>query len=240
MSDDCYSAYHDVMKKISRDGISKGVSVIFTAHDATNGINRLLSSFNTIITFDVPKDQYAELYSKRVEKPIIVPGRGVVNKGIDIYEFQAYLPYNADLYESEGDSIAVETVRQNLYQINSVAIETCLSRKMKVFTSELYKSNWEKYTDQTWSEYQDKLRSNHPNSIYCTVGLDYYSFDPIKIDLTSGIRSIAIYGTKSAGKTNLLSLILESALTIDNVYFVFWEDKRQGLTRNADMVGKKS
>lgn len=239
MADDHYSAYHDVLKKISRDGISKGVSVIFTAHDTTNGINRLLSSFNTIVTFDVPKDQYAELYSKRVEKPIIVPGRGVVNKGIDIYEFQAYLPYNTDLFESEGDSIAVETVLQNLRKINSEVIETCLSRKMKVFTSELCKLNWEEYTDQTWGGYQDKLRNDYPDSIYCTVGLDYYSFAPIRIDLASGIRSIAIYGTKNAGKTNLLSLILESALKIDNVFFVFWEDKRQGLTRNAKMVGEK-
>ena len=244
MSDGQYTAYHEILQKLSRDGLSKGVSIVFTANNSSNGISRLLSSFNSVIAFDIPKDQYSELFSKKVEKPIIVQGRGVVNTETGVYEFQAYFPYNKD--EGKNDKNAVEDIITNLikYQNNTGAnqqeenkyfLEKCYERKMKMFTGDLFKEDWKNYTGIGWDDYRNSSSCEPADFI---AGLDCYSFEPIKINLEK-TRSIAIYGKRSSGKTNLLSLILETAMNIPDAFFVFWEDGRHGLTRNAEVINEK-
>lgn len=242
MSDDKYSAYHEIFRKLSRDGLSKGVSVIFTANDSSNGISRLLPSFNRVIAFDIPKEQYSELFGKKAEKPMIAKGRGIVNIDNDIYEFQAYFPYNRDVRRWD-DKAAVRDITDHLERYgkqpgigrkeeNICVLRRCHERKMKMFLGDLVKKDWQKYTGISWEDYRNSPDCDSADFI---AGLDYYSFVPIKINLKK-TRSIAIYGNKSSGKTNLLSLILETAMNIPDVFFVFWDDGRQGLTRNAEAV----
>lgn len=243
MSDERYSAYHEFLRTVARDGLSKGVSIIFSANDTTNGINRLLSSFHSVIALDIPKDNYMELYGKKVDKPIVSKGRGVANIGPNVYEFQAYYPYNRnDLHIN--DEIAVKQVMDNLLTYkddatkggetyNKAILYKCKSKKMKMFSGDLLKSDWGKYMGDNWDAY----RAKYCNFSDFIAGLDYYTFEPIKIHLES-TRSIAIYGKKSSGKTNLLSMILETAVKIPGVFFVFWEDGRRGLTRNAEPISQ--
>lgn len=248
MAEDRYTVYHEVLQKLMRDGLSKGVSVVFTANDSSNGVNRLITFCNSIIAFDLPNEKYSELFNKKIEKPVNTAGRGIVNVNADVYEFQAYFPYNLDdiNYSSDmhhNDENAVKevisklvwyhcTAGHNQKEQNESILESCIKRKLKTFTSDLTKSEWEKYVGITWEEYS---RTSNYASTEFIAGLDYYSLEPIKIDLLKA-RTVAIYGKKSSGKTNLLSLILETAKKIPGVHFVFWEDGRHGLTRNAKPV----
>lgn len=242
MSDDKYSVFHDTLQKLARDGLSKGITIVFSANDSSNGISRMLSAFGSIIAFDLPKDQYSDLFGKKVEKPISIKGRGMVNLHTDVYEFQAYYPYNLEI-PNYHDEDAVNDIRKNLErvncermldqtQVNLAILAECDKRKMKMFDTDLTKDTWEKYVGVQWSKYREDMCSSKSEF---TAGLDYYTFEPIKIDLLK-TRSIAIYGKKASGKTNLLSLLLETASEIPNAHFVFWEDGRHGLSRNAEAV----
>lgn len=241
MSEDRYTAYHDSLQRLARDGLSKGLSIVFAANEPTGGVHRLLSSFKRIAAFDLPKDAYTEVFGHRVEKPMTIKGRGVANSEDGIYEFQAYLPYNVTdpscSDNTEIDRIISEFVNQYCKSCeeggrvneseahsNRDILLCCANKKMKFFTDDLTKESWPEYTSKKWEEYRN---------LYCkqtemVAGLDYYTLEPITIDLTR-TRSIAIYGKKSSGKTNLLSLVLEVAANIPGVRFVILEDGRKGV-----------
>ena len=234
-----YSSYHEDLLKLSREGLSKGISIVLTANEPVGGVNRYLPSFNRIIAFDLHKDKYAELFGGRVEKPIILKGRGIINIDSGIYEFQAYYPYNPyeersekyyDVVEKElkkHGSLETEDIRlvEFCAKLNDDGVK-CLE-KLKCFDSELtvidrILSSSERMP-ANWSEY-----SKEPYYIrgFFTAGLDYYTFMPIRIQLeTAG--SIGIYGKENNGKHNLLLLILDSIVKINkSARFVFWVDSR--------------
>ena len=71
-TEDRYSAYQEILQKLARDGLSKGISIVFTANDNSGGINRLLQSFNRVIGFDLSKDKFSELFSGKIEKPAVL------------------------------------------------------------------------------------------------------------------------------------------------------------------------
>lgn len=225
-TEDRYSAYQEILQKLARDGLSKGISIVFTANDNSGGINRLLQSFNRVIGFDLSKDKFSELFSGKIEKPILNKGRGLANKDTDIYEFQAFFPYNSDLYySSDGEALYLNELRQTLISKRHIDIDELDHKKLKSFSGDLLISNWSTYTDQ---------------DIYCrqgriSVGIDYYSFEPIVLDLFQA-QSIAIYGKRKFGKSNLLHLLVQSLVDIEDVHFVFWEDKRDGLKAINDIT----
>lgn len=226
MAESGYGIYQEILYKLARDGLSKGITIIFTANEIVGGVNRLLNSFNRIIAFDLPKDKYVELFSSKIQKPIINRGRGIVNIDINVYEFQCFFPYDSDTYiGNKGEEEALEDLINKLTYLG-IEVEQLEKEKLKSFSGELLKENWEIYTQMNWNQYQKKLEKNS-NSILCP-GIDYYSFMPIEIELQKA-QSIAIYGKRKFGKSNLLYLILEAARNIPNVHFVFWEDGRKGL-----------
>lgn len=237
MAENRYSAYHDSLQRITRDGLSKGITVVFTAYEPSGGITRFLSSFKRIIALDLQKDKYLDLFGRRVEKPIPVEGRGMVNLEMGVYEFQAYFPYDAD-DRSLNDEIAVAALEDQMRVHYSESgkkddfqkfLFRCEQKKMITFAGDLTKVNWETYTRVRWPGYHPG--GNLRETARCedtefVAGLDYYTLEPVRINLMK-TRSIAIYGKKNFGKTNLLGLILETALKIPDVRFVIWEDGRK-------------
>lgn len=233
LSNDSYNTYHEIFKKILRDGLSKGISIVFTASSTSFGIANIISYTKTIIALELADDMYSTLFSKKVKPPIKNKGRCISSGENGIQEVQIFCPYDFSNKELTTD-IFIENLNKWLKEKNhDNIIEYCIGKKLKVFESELDKNSWKKYTDQDWAEYHKETIKDE--SCIFTAGLDYYSFEPVTIDLLNS-RSIAIYGKKSSGKTNLLSLILECAKEIPNVHFVFVEDSRKGLTRNAESV----
>lgn len=68
------------------------------------------------------------------------------------------------------------------------------------------------------------------------LGSDVENNKLVSIDLCT-TRSIAIYGKKGFGKSNLLSVLLEGAMQVPNVRFVLWDDGRNTLLQN-EVVAK--
>ena len=60
-------------------------------NEPSGGIGALLPSFSRIIAFDLPAEKYTELFSSRVDKLMVLPGRGLTNDTKGIYEFQAFM-----------------------------------------------------------------------------------------------------------------------------------------------------
>lgn len=240
MSEERFSAYHESLEKISRDGLSKGVSVVFTANDLSGGVMRLMDSFKSRIAFDIPKDKYSDIFSSKVQKPISLPGRGVVNIKTSNFEFQAYLPYNVDA-STESDALSEIKRYISEFEEGRNILRKSDELKLRSFSGDLLESdmrqpNWEDanlekskvlFSRDDWNDYE-ALRNTMIMPF--TAGLDYYSLKPACFDLRKA-RSIAIYGRKEFGKSNLLSRIIASLMSHGNVEkrFIFWEDGRQGL-----------
>ena len=247
MSEERFSAYHESLQKIARDGLSKGVSVIFTANDLSGGIMRLMDSFKSRIAFDLPKDKYSDLFSSRVQKPIVLPGRGVVNVKTNCYEFQSYLPYNVD--ESTEVSALAEIKSDISKSDNGLEIlKKCGELKLQSFSGDLLESDlsepdWDKvslrefppiFSRQGWREFETLRKSM---VLPFTAGLDYYSLKPVCFDLRKA-NSIAIYGRKEFGKSNLLSRIVACLMSQENTRFIFWEDGRHGLAPIQEYIDR--
>ena len=238
MQDTRYTTYQESLLKIARDGVSKGVTVIFTATE-TNGIGRLLSYFNRTIGFDLSKEKYSELFSGRVDKPIINKGRGLANIDTSVYEFQAFLPYNADMYEEySGEESAIEEFKTSLKIKRGIDSECTVfkSKKLKSFDGDLTEDNWSNYTSDILKKgeycYPEKSKSK---TFEVSVGIDYYTFKPININLLSA-ETIAIYGKKTYGKSNLLYALIEALLKIPDVKFLLWDDGREGLNDISELI----
>lgn len=225
-TEDRYSAYQDTLQKLARDGLSKGISIVFAANDNSGGINRLLQSFNRVIGFDLSKDKFSELFSGKIEKPILNKGRGLANMDTDVYEFQAFFPYNSDLYySSDGESLFLNELRSTVIDKRCIEIDELDQKKLKSFSDDLTISNWSTYTDQCMYRSQGKI----------SVGIDYYSFEPIVLDLLQA-QAIAIYGKRKFGKSNLVHLLIQALVDVEDIHFVFWEDKRDGLKAINDIT----
>lgn len=216
-SEDRYVKYQEDLLKFARDGLSKGVSIVFTANEPSGGIRKLLSSFAHMIAFDINKDLYSDLFSEKVNKPMILKGRGIASKEGKCYEFQAFLPYNSDVPENneEKNIENVICLLQNDYQLNVSALQEL---QLKSLSGDLDRYSWSTYT-------QEPIEIDN----YLVVGLDYYTCDPVKINLLNA-KTIAIYGKKQFGKTNLLKLILKSLSPKEKMRVVYFDDSRKELT----------
>lgn len=225
-----YEAYQEGLLKLARDGISKGISVIFTANDDSGGIVKLLPSFKSKIAFDLPKDKYSEIFDEKTEKPMTIKGRGIVNIEKNVYEFQAYYPYNINKYLGElGEENFIQDFLKDLKDIAGINLVAASKEKLISFTDDLDENTWSKYTIKPIMK---------PGTLI--AGLDYYSIKPIEIDLKTA-RSIAIYGKKRYGKSNLLALILKDLMyqyDPQDLRVVFFEDGRKGLNDIQDVIAK--
>lgn len=220
-----YASYQDELLKLARDGLSKGVTVVVTATDTSAGGARLLNCFGRMIALDIPPEKYTDIFGFKVEKPPSMKGRGIANRDGMAYEFHGYFPYDSDRYT--GD----EGEKKSLIDMDAVLREhikdydAILARQMRVFTDTLNKENWKDFCPHA------------PSFTPCclTVGLDYYTIEPVTVDLRTA-RCIAIYGRKGAGKTNLLRLLLRGAREIPDVRFVLWDDGRKELDKVKDLT----
>jgi DNA segregation ATPase ftsK/spoIIIE and related proteins len=205
--DERYSTYQDKLLKLCRDGISKGLNVVLTANDMS-GIGRLLTNFGQKIAFEMPADSYFEIFNSKVNKPMRLPGRGLVNIDNSIYEFQCFLPFAKD---EEIDTFLKYTKTERNKDI------------LASFGNELTLDNYRQYLTSSFQHDKgDQL---------AFLGLDYYEHKPICINMKES-RSIAIYGKRQFGKTNLLKIILREIYNnYNNARIVYFDDGRKELEK---------
>ncbi len=225
-----YMAYQEKLAKLSRDGLSKGITIVITAVD-TKGVAPYLGSFKQKIALEMPRDKYTEIFTEKVGLIGNNPGHGFANVTVKPegvtgtfrmnlpYELQCTLPYAT---EGRGDTQDVfkSKLRQKfLYEGEQY---TKCVKKYQTFPKELTLEDYEKLIQQA-----GKAEIVEKETV--SVGLDYVDFNPVKLDLQKS-HVIAIYGKKEFGKTNLLNLLLHGLKEQrKDARFVFFDDGRNQL-----------
>ena len=205
LADERYASYQERLMQLCRDGLSKGLSVILTANDIS-GTGRLMANFGQKIAFEMPADNYFEIFNTKVTKPMRIPGRSVVNIGASAYECQIFLPFD----EFNEDEQIEELLRASAGKVNP--------NRMSAFSDLLTPENVSEYCPQ------EKLDRLTPEELL--VGLDYYEHNPVAVNIRES-RALAVYGKRKFGKTNLLTGLIEKiADSHEEARFVYLEDGR--------------
>lgn len=222
LSDERYSSYQETLLKFCRDGLSKGLSVVFTASDTSNGLSKFLASFGRKFAFDVPTEVYIDVFGMKINEPMKNAGRGVSMIEGKPREFQAFLPFENE--KSEFNEF-----------ITSLSDSSYTASKLQGFGEELTAANFTEYSANGIS-----INEAESAEDVIAVGLDYYEHLPILVNLKE-MRSIGIYGKKKFGKTNLLRILLHSIKTKHPDYLiVLVDDGRKQLAEFHDSENPKS
>lgn len=217
LSDERYSYYQEEFLRLCREGISKGLSIIITGNDLS-GLGRYLSNFKQRIAFEMPLDSYFELFNKKVNKPINIQGRGLLNNDSEVVEFQSFLPFAYSLSELGG--FVNEKSEEEEY-----IRELVLSSSVNDYSNKL-NSFPEKLTNENISEYSELVIKEDTGSV--VIGLDYYDHLPVRIDFKRN-RCIGIYGKRQFGKSNALRTIINGLKNNKEIRFVYFDDGREEL-----------
>ena len=226
-----YLAYQEKFAKICRDGLSKGITVVFTASD-TKGLSSYLNSFGQKIALEMPADKYMDIFNAKVTEIGAIAGRGFANvtmkpDGIE-GTFRMNAPYELQCYIADpldNTTNYIQTLKDKFKFDEDSNVYTRCVKKYLTFSGDL-----------TFSEY-DRLKQtpitsekkSEENPCPVSVGLDYIDFYPVTVDFSES-RVIGIYGKKEYGKSNLLRLILDELFKKKSyARFVFFDDGRKQL-----------
>ena len=226
-----YSAYQEKFAKMCRDGLSKGVSIVFTASD-TKGLSSYLNSFGQKIAFEMPADKYIEIFNSKVSEIGAIPGRGFANVTVKLDNiegtFRMNAPYELQCYiadQMEAESHFLTCLRKKYhYNAESGKYDKCV-KKYLTFNGDLTYEEFQRLKQEPKTREKSVPWTPCPVS----VGLDYIDFCPVTIDFSES-RVLGIYGKKEYGKTNLLRVILEELFKKkSSSRFVFFDDGRKQL-----------
>ena len=208
LSDEQFTTYHEMLLKLCREGLAKGLTLVFTATDFSGGVSRMLGNFDRRFALEGTADKYIDIFGMRVGEPMMCPGRCVTVVGGKPRETQIFLP----LRDEERD---LPMLREAL------ADAPVKTERLTAFDGDL-----------TWDNYPQYLPKNYDSDIdpaYPVVGLDYYDHKPIAVNMRD-VHAVAIYGKKKFGKTNLLRLLVRGIRKSYPAYsFVFFDDGRRQL-----------
>lgn len=213
-----YSAYQEKLAKLCRDGLSKGITIVMTA-SSTKGLGSLMGNFKQKIALEMPVDSYTEIFNHKVIPVGNNPGHGFANVTVVPEGITGTFPLQVayELQLNIADNISTHEFQNNLrtyFQNRTV-------KKYKRFPEVLTKSLYDSFVAEL-----DEKSDEHSVS----VGLDYTECKPVTIDFDSS-KSVAIYGKKGFGKTNVLNLLLEDFIASPQYRFVFLDDGREQLKK---------
>lgn len=239
-----YSAYHDKFGRLCRDGASKGISIIFTATEF-KGTGAYLLSFKQKIALNMPVDSYMDIFNEKIEAAGNVAGRGYANvtvkpKGVtgtfqmnSPYEIQAFL---AESIEDENSDF-VKKLNEKYQRKEEISLNNSYDEpygkhvdvRYKSFPQELFREDYEQLKEREIDKQETSIE----------IGLDYVKCNPVSVDFNSS-RTIAIYGKKEFGKTNLLSLIMKDfSDKLPYAKYIFFDDGRKQLQSFYDAYSAK-
>ena len=207
-ADERYEPYQDLLTKFCRDGLSKGLSLVFTASDISGGIGRVLGNFSRRFALDGSADKYVDIFGMRVNEPMKCPGRGVTLVNGKPRESQFFLPFMDERRD-------LPMFKESLSEIKTK------TEKLTAFDGDLTEDN---FFDYRSGSFEEDTGAYSP-----VVGLDYYDHMPITVNMHEA-HAIAIYGKKKFGKTNLLKLLVRFIRKNhpDHI-IVFFDDGRKQL-----------
>ena len=208
LADERYESYHEILVKLCRDGLSKGLSVIFSATDLSGGLSRLLGNFQNKLALEGTADKYIDIFGMKMTEPMHNPGRGMTIIEGKPREFQLFMPFR----DEERDLPMLENYLKDV---------PIVADRLTTFNGDLTEENFASYLAGA-----ETVTTADP-----VVGLDYYDHTPISIQMEEA-HCIAVYGKKKFGKTNLLKVMVRSIRREHPDYrFVFFDDGRKQLTQ---------
>ncbi len=211
-----FSLYHEMLLNFCRDGISKGLTVLFTANGVSGGVTRYLPNMESIVAFDMSSEQAMDIFNEKPPQLLHVPGRGIVKKEGKLYEFQGFLPFESEKHE------LLPFIQAAAERISPEYLPTRLISFTKILTVENFSENT--YGGLTYARAVEENRG-------IVLGLDYYKHEPVCL-IPDESRCIGIYGKKSFGKTNLLNLLVGNLLLRDSEQIstiIMFDDGRREL-----------
>lgn len=242
MDEPRYSAYQEKLAKLCRDGLSKGITVVVTAVE-TKSLGSYMGSFKQKIAFEMPSDKYSEIFSGKVSQIGNNPGHGFANVTVKPngykgtfrmnlpYEVQCSLPYSLKKEKGVDTEESFASLLKQKFCFEGGKYQRRV-KKYLTFPKELTYSEYERIKQQVIAENEPKLP--------VSVGLDYVDFSPVTVDLEES-HTIAIYGKKDFGKTNLLNLLLSGiVLQKPDSRIVFFDDGRNQLKDIFNKYQKKT
>jgi len=228
LMDKRYESYQETLLKLCREGLSKGITIVLTASDSAGGVNRYISGFGQKVSFEMPADKLTEIFNAKVTPPMNLQGRGLANIDNKVYEFQCFMPFKDEEKEFESFKKRIST-----------AFSDAAIPKLVSFDGELTTENFKDYESRHRS--LEEVGCTGEDICPVTVGLDYYDMKPVTVDMQK-TSSVGIYGKRQSGKTNLLWLLVESAVKLKNengLRFVLFEDGRKQLAAIEDYLQER-
>lgn len=208
LTDERYASYQDRLLRLCRDGLSKGLTIVITANETT-GIHRILSNFGQKIAFEMPNESYYDIFNTRVQRPMRIPGRGVLNIESETYEFQCFMPF-----ATKEDEESIRALVEHTAEYPNEHIMAAFDK------------------DLTWDNFAQFCEKGATEALTVDdviVGLDYYEHKPIAVNIAER-KPIAIYGKRRFGKTNLLRLLLNGIKESEpDALFIYFDDGREQL-----------
>lgn len=197
-----YTAYHEKLAKLCRDGLSKGITVVLTAA-SLKGMSAYMNNFKQKIALDMPAENYSDIFGHKVIPVGGNAGHGYANVTRNPEDVTGTFPmqhaYEMQLcYADEIDESFKEKLKK-LFENRTV-------RKYKRFPDVLTEELYQEFIKENEDDEEDY------SEISVSVGLDYTECKDVKVDFESS-RVVAIYGKKGFGKTNLLRRILKEIVS---------------------------
>lgn len=189
--------YEEELFYLLREGVTYGISFVFTS-PTTSGLGyKYLSSFGEHIAFTCnDSGEYSNVFDRCRIEPKNVAGRVLVSKNKNIYEAQTYLSFDG---EKEIDR--VNSMKKFIEECNTNNLD-CYAKRIPEVPNELT---------------MDYLENNYNIDITkkISVSLSYQNVEPIDIELTS-TPQLSIIGKKKESMIFFVNSILEN---IKRYYF---------------------
>lgn len=231
-----YMSYQEKLAKLCREGLSKGITIVVTASE-TKGTSSYMGSFKQKIAYEMQQDKYMEIFGNKVGMIGNNPGHGFANVTVKpdgiTGTFRMNLPYEVQSFLPYGTDKDAENLFENRLKDKFGFAEGCYKhhvKKYQTFPKELTEIEFAGLNQNPLVELTD-------NSV--SVGLDYVDFKSVDVNYEK-LHTIAIYGKKEFGKTNLLTLLAKRIIEQrKDVRFVLFDDGRNQLQPIYDMVCKE-
>lgn len=195
-----YQNYEEEMLNICRESSALGITVIATAKQ-TSGISyKFISNFPTRLAFNCTEgSEYSNIFDRCRIKPKNVQGRGLVSIDKEIYEYQAYMPFDGIYEENSTEILRSESKR--VEQIKQF-IADC---RKKYGDAKAYPvpSIPASLTGSYWAENGFAFDNN-----VIPVALTYSEIEPVALNIYQ-IGTLAILGREQFGKSNFVRIIMK-------------------------------
>lgn len=227
-----YTAYQEKLAKLCRDGLSKGITIVLTA-SSTKGLLSYMNSFKQKIALEMPADSYGNIFNHKVIPVSGNAGHGYANVTVKDEDTAVTFPMQLayELQLNFADDIHSEEFQKNLKKYFGDRTVKKYERFPEVLTEKKYEEFLQTYQNDGGDDDDDDEKSEFAVS----VGLDYTECKPVWVDFGAS-KTVAVYGKKGFGKTNLLRRMLKELADKEKWNFVFFDDGREQLKKLSEKI----